>query len=182
MVSRKVRQHRSSIPSDDHVTSTERNIGVSTRDGDSSGVESCGEKQESLVKQCFNYIKSFYSGDASDDRQVEPPTVNPFIDRLHPGSKSGGFEMTLRVQAIDENDCIVDGHSLSRQPDGDSEWEQTHEFIWQTANVRIGIETLAQYCDIEFDCQAMRTFAAVLHKMPSPSEKDEGIVILCRTQ
>ena len=178
VVSRKVRHHRSSVPSDgqtdDHVTSSERNIeDVSIRDDDSLDAESCGEKQESLVKQCFNYFKSFYSsGEPSTARQVEPPTVDPFIDRLHPGCKSGGFEMTLRVQAIDETDCIVEGRSLSRQPDGESDGERNHEFVWQTANVRIGIETLAQYCDIEFDCRAMRTFAAVLHKLPSPSEKD----------
>ena len=177
VVSRKVRHHRSSVPcdgqTDDRVTSTERNIeDVSIRDDDSLDAESCGEKQESLVKQCFNYIKSFYSsGDASTGRQVEPPTVDPFIDRLYPGCMSGGFEMTLRVQAIDETDCIVEGHSLSRQPDGESDGEEKHKFVWQTANVRIGIETIAQYCDIEFDHRAMRMFAAVLQKIPSPSEK-----------
>ena len=80
--------------------------------------------------------------------------------------------MVLRVQPITEPDCPVEGRSSPRQPDNNIDEESKAEFVWQTTNLRIGIETLAQYCDLNFDGRAIPAFPAMLQKFPPPSEKE----------
>ena len=184
VVSRKVRQHRPFVPPGGahagHVTSTENSesrVENVSKSGENSvsNEDSLSVKHDGILARCINYIKSFNIGEHSPTQQMEPPAVDPFVDRIRPGNLSDHFEMVLRVQPITEPDCPVEGRSLPRQPDNNIDEESKDEFVWQTTNVRIGIETLAQYCDLNFDGRALPAFPAVLQKFPSPSEKEAAM-------
>ncbi|KAI0239260.1 hypothetical protein LSAT2_010005 [Lamellibrachia satsuma] len=162
VVSRKVRHHRPFVP-----PGGENSVSLGN-----SAMESSSVKQEGIMARCFNYIKSFNIGEQSTGQQVEPPVQDPFIDRIRPGNLSDDFEITLRVQPIIEPDCVIESCPSPRQPEDNSEEQRKDEFIWQMANVRIGIETLAQCCDLKFDGGAIPAFPAVLSKLPSPSDKE----------
>ena len=186
MVSRKVRHHRPFVPpggvpeesnqSKHHVTSNLENVSKAGGENSvalgNSATESSSVKPEGIMARCFNYIKSFNIGEQSTGQQVEPPVQDPFIDRIRPGNLSDDFEITLRVQPIIEPDCVIESCPSPRQPEDNSEEQRKDEFIWQMANVRIGIETLAQCCDLKFDVGAIPAFPAILSKLPSPSDKE----------
>ena len=95
VLSRKVHQHRPFVPPGGahtgHVTSTENSesrVENVSKSGVNSGSNEDGSsvKHDGILARCINYIKSFNIGENSPTQQMEPPAVDPFVERIRPGN------------------------------------------------------------------------------------------------